>query len=227
MNTERLYYFADNFTANATVLQVCANGAGGTVILDRTVFVPQGGGQPADSGTLNGVPVTHVEAPKERPEIILHTVTRIDGLAVGAKVDLRIDAPRRQLNTRLHTAGHLIAALVEEVLPRARACGGHHWPDEARVEFVFEGVLPDQFEPLVAAALINAIHLDHSVKKIMSHEGVRYVQIAHHPALACGGTHCWSLKGIGSITLRGIKQKKDRLRIGYDVSDAPPRYYGC
>jgi len=226
MKTQRDYYHSSAFAAKATVLKLTSNGTGGTIVVDRTIFCVQGGGQPADHGTIAGVDVTHVEAPKDA-DFILHTVASLDGLTVGAEVDLRIDIRRRQLNSRLHTAGHLVAALVEEILPGAKACGGHHWPGEGRVEFVFEGVLSDQFERIVAAAVINAIHLDHSVKKIMSHEGVRYVQIADHPALRCGGTHCSSLKEIGSITLRGIKQKKDRLRIGYDVSDAPPHYYGC
>src|SRR5262245_2893250 len=218
--TSRDYYFTDNFTAQAMVLQLTANSTGGTVILDRTIFVMQGGGQPADSGTLGGVPVTHVEALKETPEIIVHTVTSLDGLGEGAEVELRIDTQRRQLHSRLHTGGHLVAALIEEILPGAKACGGHHWPGEGRVEFVFNGALPDNFEQMVAAAINNAINADFTVKRTLSHEGIRYVQIGNYPALRCGGTHCWHLKSIGNVTLRGIKLNKDRLRVGYDVSDS-------
>ncbi len=217
--TSRDYYFSDAFTAKATVLELTANGTGGLVILDRTVFVPQGSGQPADIGTLGGVNVTHVEAPKDTPDILVHTVASLHGLAEGAEVDICIDVPRRRLNSKLHTGGHLVAALVEEILPGAKAVGGHHWPGEGRVEFVFEGTLPDNFEQTVAAAINNAIATDFSVKRTLSHDGVRHVQIADYPALRCGGTHCWHLKELGSIALRGIKQKKDRLRVGYDVCD--------
>jgi alanyl-tRNA synthetase len=219
MKTQRDYYFSDAYTAKARVLQLNASGAGGMVILDHTIFVVQGGGQPADCGTIAGLAVTHVEAPKETPDIIIHTVANLDGLTEGAEVDLRIDVPRRQLHSRLHTGGHLIAALVEEILPGAKACCGHHWPGEGRVEFVFDGVLPDQFEQTVADSITNAINVDCAVKRILSHEDIRYVQIGDYPALRCGGTHCWHLKGIGTVTLRGIKLKRDRLRIGYDVSD--------
>lgn len=222
MKTERSYYNSPAYTAAATILKLAPRGTGGIVILDHTIFCVQGGGQPADTGTIAGAVVTHVEAPKDTPDIILHTVTQLDGLAEGAEVDLRIDVPRRQLHSRLHTGGHLLAALVEEVLPGAKACGGHHWPGEGRVEFIFEGTPPDSFEQALTISIANAIAADFSVKRTISHDDVRYVQIGEHPALRCGGTHCWHLKELGNITLRGIKQKKDRLRIGYDVSDARP-----
>jgi alanyl-tRNA synthetase len=219
MKTQREYYFCEALTGKATVLQITANGVGGNVILDRTIFVPQAGGQPCDLGTIGGVAVIHVEAPKETPDIIVHTVASLEELVVGAEADLRIDAPRRQLNSRQHTCGHLIAALVEEILPSAKAVGGHHWPGEGRVEFAFEGTLPANFEQAVEAAIANAITTDMPIKRTLSNEDVRFVQIGNYPALRCGGTHCWHLKGIGSISLRGIKQKKDRLRIGYDVGE--------
>lgn len=220
MKTTRDYYHSPAFTAKATVLKLIPNGTGGIVILDRTIFCVQGGGQKSDVGTIAGSVVTHVEAPKETPDIIHHVVTSLDGLMEGAEVELRIDVPPRQLHSRLHTGGHLLAALVEELLPGSRACGGHHWPGEARVEFIFDGTLPDNFERALTAAVSDAIAADFSVKRTISNDGERYVQIGEHPALRCGGTHCWHLKELGSLTLRGIKQKKDHVRVGYDVSDA-------
>ena len=222
MKTQRDYYHSPAFTAKATVIKLTPSGTGGFVILDRTIFCVQGGGQPADTGTIGGAVVTHVEAPKDTPDIIIHTVTSLDGLNEGAEVDLRIDVSRRQLHSRLHTGGHLLAALVEELLPAMKAVGGHHWPGEGRVEFIFGGVVPDDFEQALTTAITNTIATDLPVKRSISHEGDRYVQIGEYSALRCGGTHCWHLKELGSITLRGIKQKKDRLRIGYDVSDARP-----
>jgi Ser-tRNA(Ala) deacylase AlaX len=220
MKTIRDYYYSPAFTAKATVLKLIPNGTGDIVILDRTIFCVQGGGQPADTGTIAGAIVTHVEAPKDTPDIIHHVVASLDGLTEGAEVDLRIDVPRRQLHSRLHTGGHLLAALVAEILPGSRACGGHHWPGEGRVEFIFEGTPPDNFEQALTTSIANAIAADFSVKRTISHDGERYIQIGEHPALRCGGTHCWHLKELGTLTLRGVKQKKDRLRIGYDVAEA-------
>jgi Ser-tRNA(Ala) deacylase AlaX len=224
MKTDRIYYFSDAFTTKAVVTTLTRNGAGGFVILDRTVFVPQGGGQPADNGSIGNAVVTHVEAAKDASNAIIHTVSRLDGLAEGGEVDIRIDVQRRQLHSRLHSSGHLIAAIVEELLPSARACGGHHWPGEARVEFSFEGSLPESFSHRLSDVIANAISADHNIQRTLALDGERYVQIATYPALRCGGTHCAHLKEIGGIVLRGIKQKKDRLRIGYDVSDDQPKH---
>jgi Ser-tRNA(Ala) deacylase AlaX len=135
-------------------------------------------------------------------------------------VELRIDVQRRQLHSRFHTAGHLIAALVEQLLPGAKACAGHHWPGEARVEFFFEGILPENLQQSIETAITDTINVDLAVRRIQSHEGDRYVQIGNFPALRCGGTHCGHLKELGSVTLRAIKMKKDRLRVGYDVEPA-------
>ena len=71
METEKLYYqdpFMKTFTA---CVRSCEAGKGGyTVTLDRTAFYPEGGGQPADHGTLGGVHVTDVH---EKEGVILHT----------------------------------------------------------------------------------------------------------------------------------------------------------
>jgi len=223
VKTERLYFFSDAFVATATVLQVTPSGVGGYVILDRTLFCAQSGGQPGDSGSIAGAQVTHVEVAKD---FIIHTVSNVGGLTEGAEVDLRIDALRRQLHSRLHSGGHLLAALVEKIVPDARARGGYHWPGKGRVEFSFEGSLPADFESTVVAAIDHAITADISIKRFMTHEGARYVQIGEYPALRCSGTHCWHLKELGNLTLRGIKRKKNRLQIGYDVTNAPLYKYG-
>ena len=65
METEKLYYadpFLQDFTA--TVLSCEAGKGGYLVTLDRTAFYPEGGGQPADHGTMNGLAVTDVHEKK-------------------------------------------------------------------------------------------------------------------------------------------------------------------
>ena len=91
METEKLYY-QDPYlqTFSARVLS-CEPARGGfAVVLDRTAFYPEGGGQPADYGTLNGVPVTDVH---ERDGVIFHTCG--SPLEAGAAVEGAIDWARR------------------------------------------------------------------------------------------------------------------------------------
>lgn len=58
---------------------------------------------------------------------------------VGDKVALRVDEDWRQTNTRIYSAGHLIADLVHEAEPLAIAVSGHHWPGEGRADFDLSG----------------------------------------------------------------------------------------
>ena len=107
--------------------------AGRSCASPETLFHPQGGGQKADRGTIGGRAVTHV-AHADGGEVN-HYLDSTDGLSVGDAVEIAVDAEWRQLNARWHTAGHLIAAVVEKLFPTLQGVAGHHWPGEGRVEF--------------------------------------------------------------------------------------------
>ncbi len=106
--TERLYYTCDNTEGPANLLSCSAEPDGRyAVALDRTLFHPQGGGQPADAGWIDEIPVETVIA---RDDDVLHIVaTPIE----PGVVKLRVDASQRQLHARLHSAGILSAWRVQ------------------------------------------------------------------------------------------------------------------
>ena len=91
MATVKLYYenaFLQDFTA---VVESCGAVKGGfAVVLDRTAFYPEGGGQPADHGTLGGAQVSDVQ---ECGGVIVHTCDR--ALQEGAAVTGELDWQRR------------------------------------------------------------------------------------------------------------------------------------
>src|SRR5690606_10027688 len=100
--------------------------------LDRTVFYATGGGQPGDSGVLRGADgeVRVVEACKgTRPDDVLH---RIDGPAPapGSAVEAVIDWPRRHRHMRMHTALHLLCAVVP-----GDVTGGQIGAEKSRLDF--------------------------------------------------------------------------------------------
>ncbi len=88
------------------------------VFLDRSAFYPEGGGQVADTGEINGVPVTFVS---KAAGIILHEVKDVSKLKKGNSVRCEVDLKRRKVITRHHTAVHLLNAACREVL------GEHIW----------------------------------------------------------------------------------------------------
>ena len=108
MMTEKLYYsdpFMKEFTAK--VLS-CQQGKGGWLVqLDRTAFYPEGGGQPADHGSLNGVAVTDT---REKEGVILHTCDK--EIAVGETVEGVIDWERRFDHMQQHSGEHIVSGII-------------------------------------------------------------------------------------------------------------------
>ena len=101
--TEKLYYrdaYATKFTAR--VLDCTEEKKHWTVILNRTLFYPEGGGQPADIGVLGGVRVLDVH---ERGEDIVHTTDK--PLPVGAEVEGEIDWEHRFDLMQNHSGEHI------------------------------------------------------------------------------------------------------------------------
>lgn len=80
--TRRLYYLRSELASwDATVLEVERIGDGERIVLDETIFYPEGGGQPCDLGTLGGFPLDRVSEDGER---VCHFLKGSSGLAAGA-----------------------------------------------------------------------------------------------------------------------------------------------
>ena len=106
--TEKLFYedaFLQEFTA---VVIGCEKGKNGwEVVLDRTAFYPEGGGQPADHGALGGAAVSDV---RERDGVICHTCSQ--ALEVGSEVGGRIDFDRRFDFMQQHSGEHIVSGIL-------------------------------------------------------------------------------------------------------------------
>ena len=108
MYTAKLYYdepFLREFTAQ--VLSCEAEKQHWSVVLDRTAFYPEGGGQPADHGTLNSAAVLDVQ---ERSGVIVHTCDA--PLPVGERVSGSIDWARRFDHMQQHSGEHILSGML-------------------------------------------------------------------------------------------------------------------
>lgn len=163
--TDRLYLLdATVFEAPATVVSTGPDG----VVLDRSPFYPRAGGQPGDSGTIawsSGV-MTVIEARKSDSETVLHMPADCAELPpAGAAVTATIDGPRRTMHMRMHTALHLLCAL----LPGVAVTGGQIGADRSRLDVDLpaapdKDALEQGFAALVAAAHpITTAWVDESV----------------------------------------------------------------
>ena len=206
--TLRLFFHSDDLKANVEVLDCTPQENEFAVVLRATLFHPQGGGQPFDTGWIGESQVLRVV---QDPDRIIHFVDR------PIKPDMtqiRIDEQRRRFNSRMHSAGHLIGHFVQALgwMP----VKAHHWPGEGRV----------QFKPLESAKEMDAEMIQHGIEQWVAHdlprltsmrEGAREIGFGELPAYGCGGTHVRSLKDLGTVTIASLSMKKGMLSVHYSV----------
>lgn len=232
-----LRYLEDSYRLKeqARVLDIQEHEKGTALILDKTIFHPQGGGQPADQGWIEGangaVEVHDVRMSEDRD--VLHFINpELRGFQKNDAVSLRVDEEKRALHARLHTAGHLLDHAVQEAGIEGLEPGkGFHFPDGPYVEY--EGSLGGAKEwaetverianELVEADLpVEACELspeEAEEQGISAPEGklARVVRIGKFPPIGCGGTHVKNTSEIGAISVRKMKSKKGKTKVGYEV----------
>ena len=225
-------------TCEATVTGV--NERGG-ILLDRTIFYPTGGGQPGDSGRLERADGSEIAIATtvyggDKSEIV-HVPAEGSALpAPGEKVVCHLDWDRRHRHMRVHTALHLLSA----VLPYP-VTGGQIGDGEGRLDFdipdagldketVTEKVnaliaedLPVSFEWITDEELAANPGLvkTMSVKPPMGSGKVRLIRIGADADLQpCGGTHVSHTGEIGPIVVAKIEKKgKQNRRVRIRLAD--------
>ena len=220
--TEKLYYsdpFLKAFTA--TVLS-CEQGKNGwQVVLDRTAFYPEGGGQPTDFGTLGGVHVTDV---REKEGVIVHTCD--SELPVGDTVTGVIDWERRFDHMQQHSGEHIVSGII-----CARyGCdnvGFHLGKDIVTIDFNHD-ISPDDLPAIEAQA--NAFIWSDTPIDIRFLEGealkqaeyrskkfipgtVRLVAFPGADCCACCGTHVLRAGQVGLVKLLSCQKFREGVRI--------------
>ncbi|MCA0369795.1 MAG: alanyl-tRNA editing protein [Proteobacteria bacterium] len=212
-------YFDDTscLTCDATVIAHVPLGAGTAIILDQTLFHPQGGGQPADKGFISWdgerAALTHIRL---EGETILHEMRASDPVPpIGTPITCHVDGPWRSLCARTHTAAHLMAHVVESLAPGARPVRAHAFPGEAYV--TFEGDMSAFDQARFEGALDGATTQNLAIEAFTD-GGVRHVKIGDFPPTPCGGTHVSRTGDIGKVRLTRVKLKQDRMSLFFEVT---------
>ncbi|MCL2629091.1 MAG: alanyl-tRNA editing protein [Alphaproteobacteria bacterium] len=222
-------YLSDTylFECDAKITATGTDEKGPYVLLDRTVFYPQGGGQPCDLGTLGASDVMMV---KQVGEEVRHYC---NGAAPGAQVRLVINGARRLANARHHTASHLMAGIVNGLYASLVAVKGHAFPGEAYVEFQGEcevnlELLEQAMNAAVDAAL-PAVIFDSTPEKferefyklpyeIPGGKEFRVLRIGDYPPVPCGGTHLKNTSEIGRVKIKKISAKNGGVKVSFEIS---------
>lgn len=206
--TERLFFTHDHLTAELEVLSCTPHDDHYAVTLQSTIFHPQGGGQPFDTGWLGDSQVLRVIQEADR---VVHYVAH--AVAPGPII-ARVDAPRRTLHSRLHSAGHLIGNVGETLgwLP----IKAHHWPGEGKVTFI-RGENAQTMEAEAIQQQINQLISADYPRHMSLQDGTREVGFGELPAYACGGTHVQALGELGQVTILALSEKKGALSVRYTL----------
>ena len=222
METEKLYYadaFLKEFTA--TVLTCEPGKTGYLVTLDRTAFYPEGGGQPADHGTLNGAAVTDVH---ETDGVIVHTVEK--AVEIGENVTGVIDWARRFDHMQQHSGEHILSGILchdyhcdnvgfhlgadtvtidyntdiswEQALDAERKANEIIWAD-VPVEITYPS--PAELEAL-----------DYRSKKALTGQ-VRIVTFPQADCCACCGTHVLRSGQVGLVKVLSCQKFREGVRM--------------
>ena len=235
MSTE-LLYFRDAYLTefDAEVVDV----RDGAVALDRTAFYPTGGGQPHDTGTLDGLAVSDV---RKEDDHVWHSVGGATLPAIGDTVHGVIDWARRHDLMRTHTALHVLCGVIwnEWHVP---VTGGNMEPLNARMDFEFDP-LPEGFGPRVELLVNDELAADRAIEvsflprstAVMDEDlirtkvnlvpthipEVRVVDIVGLDKQADGGTHVRSTGEVGRIRVTKTESKgKGNKRIRLEIIDA-------
>lgn len=235
--TTELLYLRDAELRTFTAVVTAVDPEGRRVALDRTAFYPTGGGQPHDTGTLDGADVLSVR--KEGDEV-WHALGEGGMPAVGDRVEGSVDWDRRHALMRTHSALHVLCGVIwnEWGVP---VTGGNMEPLSARMDFAFDP-LPEGFgarvEELVNAELAAdrpievsflprdaAVEDDDLIRTEVnlipeSVTEIRVVDIVGLDKQADGGTHVPSTAAVGRVRVVKTESKgKGNKRIRIEVTD--------
>ena len=222
METEKLYYQDPYLTAfTARVLTCEPSKTGYLVTLDRTAFYPEGGGQPADHGTLGGVAVTDVH---EKDGVIFHTCGA--PVEIGTEVEGAIDWPRRFDHMQQHSGEHILSGLLCALYDCSNV-GFHLGADTVTIDYdrelTWEQVLeaekqanetiwtntPAEITFPTPEALAS---LDYRSKKELTGQ-VRIVSFPGADCCACCGTHVARAGEVGLIKVLSCQKFREGVRL--------------
>ncbi|KAK1962803.1 threonyl/alanyl tRNA synthetase [Colletotrichum sublineola] len=220
------------------------------VVTEQTIFHPQGGGQPSDVGAMttpagaSSFAVASVRMDAVRDGQVLHFGRFGDGHAPfrpGDEVEQAIDADKRLLYSRLHTAGHVLGAAVRHLLESEiegfDELKASHFPDAASCEFQgsidgrWKAPIQARVDEYVAAAMpvrvdfwdeddfrrrgLERLIPDRSLAP--PGEKFRVVEIVGAEVYPCGGTHVDTTDLCGETVVKKISRSKGNSKVSYTV----------
>ncbi|MEP7364350.1 MAG: alanyl-tRNA editing protein [Acidobacteriota bacterium] len=216
----RRLYFDDSYLRSFHAQVASAEGR--RVFLDSTAFYPTSGGQPFDTGSINGIPVVEVAGLEDGR--IAHTLEA--DLAPGP-ADCTLNWPRRFDHMQQHTGQHILSAVFVERLG-INTVSFHMSSDVSTIDLATPTLSLEQivtieraaneviFEARPIAVSYHDSGEDLGLRKASERTGsLRIVTIADLDRSACGGTHVRNTAEVGAILLRKLDKVRGNVRLEF------------
>jgi len=194
------------------------------VVLDRTPFYAESGGQLADTGRLelaDGTVLEVLDVQKSLPELTVHRARVVRGeLTVGAALLAQVDVERRRAVSRAHTATHLVHKAFRSALgEQATQAGSLNAPGRFRFDFSSPGAVPESVLADVEQEINEIALADLEVRAFVTTQdearligamalfgekygdAVRVVEVGDYARELCGGTHAARSSQLGLVKL--------------------------
>ncbi len=229
MKTEKLYDLDSHlYDFSATVIDCKKNADKYEIILNRTAFFPEGGGQLADTGKIASASITDVQI---KDGIITHySDSPVD---IGSTVECQIDAPKRFRRMQNHSGEHIVSGIVHNLFGYDNV--GFHLGDDVTIDF--NGELSDEqlakAEMLANEAIYKNVRFiceypDEETLKTLNYrskleltEDIRIVTIEGYDVCACCAPHVKTSGEIGIIKILDHHRHRGGIRIhllcGFDA----------
>ncbi len=224
--TERLYYEDPSaLTFKARVVERLTVGKRPAVVLDRTCFYPESGGQPGDRGDLNGVPVLDT-LERDEDHAVVHVLA---APPASDEVAGSVDRTRRWDHMQQHTGQHILSQAAERVL-NAETVSFHLGDDGMTVDLATDSMTAEQAAALEDAA--NAVvfqDLPVTCRFVTASElarlplrkppkvagPIRIVEVQGYDWSPCGGTHVVTAGQVGLIVIRKWERRGAAVRVDF------------
>lgn len=210
------------------------------IVLNRTAFYPRGGGQDWDTGVISNKDADfNVEEVHLDEQGNVHHIGRVTrgSFQANDQVSGVVDHDRRHINTRLHSAGHVIDMAIDSLGLDWIATKGQHYPHLSAVEYSgtwqperaeeLRVAIEKQANSLTAQSSENTLKFmpveqmhtvcRHVPENIPKNKPGRVVIYGENFGIPCGGTHVKNLQQIGVIKVPKLKEKKGVIRVSYTV----------
>jgi alanyl-tRNA synthetase len=230
MTTLLYYENPELYEFDAEVVEVTAYKKQPAVVLSRTAFYPEGGGQPADHGRIETTGVIHVA---KTGDAVVHVMAEDPSVATGQIVHAVIDRKRRRDYMQQHTGQHILSAALLSVAG-LNTVSVHQGEEYTTIEVDGDSISEDLLRKVQEQAN-DAIEADLPVESVWVDESalpkytlrrppkvsgtIRLVQVGDIDCVACGGIHCARTGQVRLVQALSVETIRGNARIAWKIGD--------